>query len=131
MDMESALRARLLAAGPITTLAGQRVTWVERPQTAGLPAITLQIVTDDRSQSFSGFDGLQPGYVQVDVWATSYAQAKALKEAVINAAVPTGTFFAVRFTRGFIAGGAITVERVDNQSIFRASIDLTFHYATA
>ncbi len=130
MNMEAALRARLLAAAPVIALVGQRVTWVERPQGAALPAITLQNVTDERAQNFSGFDGLQPGYVQVDVWALTYASAKALKEAVIAALVPAGSQGDTRFTRGFVSAQDLS-ERTDTQFIYRHSIDLTFHYATA
>jgi hypothetical protein len=130
MDMEAALRARLLAAGPVTALVGQRVTWVERPQAAALPAITLQNVTDERTQNFSGFDDLQPGYVQVDVWALTYAAAKAVKEVVIAALVPAGVQNGVRFARGFVSAQDLS-ERTDTQFLYRQSIDLTFHYATA
>lgn len=129
-DMETALRARLLAAAPVAALVGQRVTWVERPQASGLPAITLQNVTDERVQNFSGFNGLQPGYVQIDVWATSYAQAKALKDAVIAAVVPAGVQSGIRFKRGFVSAQDLS-ERTETQFLFRPSIDLNFHYATA
>lgn len=136
MDMESALRARLLAAATVAALVGNRVTWIDRPQMAALPAITLQIVTDERAQNYKGFDGLQPGYVQIDVWSLSYAAAKALKEAIIGndvtpgAVVPAGSFFGIRFTRGFVTARDLS-ERTETQFIFRPSIDLTFHYANA
>ncbi|MEG3177050.1 DUF3168 domain-containing protein [Sphingomonas sp. RB3P16] len=136
MDMEGALRARLLAAAPVTDLVERRVTWIDRPQKDGLPAITLQIVTDERVQTYSGFAGLQPGYVQVDVWALTYAAAKALKEAIIGtdaspgALVSGGTFYGIRFTRAFVTARDLS-ERTDTQFIYRHSIDLNFHYATA
>jgi hypothetical protein len=128
--METALRARLIAAAPVVALVGQRITWVERPQAAGLPAITLQNVTDERAQSFSGFDGLQPGYVQIDVWALSYAAGKAIKDAVIAALVPAGIQSGVRFDRGFVSARDLS-EKTDTAFIYRPSIDLTFHYALA
>lgn len=136
MNMENALRARLLAAAPVAALVGKKVDWVERPQKDALPGITLQIVTDERVQTYSGFAGLQPGYVQVDVWAQTYATAKALKEAIIGtdaspgALVPGGTFYGIRFTRAFVTARDLS-ERTDTQFIFRHSIDLNFHYATA
>jgi hypothetical protein len=136
MDMEAALRARLLAAAPVVALVGQRVTWVERPQAAALPGITFTNITDDRAQSFSGFDGLQPGYVQVDVWARTYAEGKAIKEALIGTNVTPGPlvaggiFSGVRFTRGFVTARDLS-EKTDTAFIYRPSIDLTFHYALA
>jgi hypothetical protein len=130
MDMEGALRARLLAAAPVTALVGQRVAWIERPQADALPGITLQAVTDERAQSYSGFDGSQPGYVQIDVWAATYAQAKATKEAVIAALAPRATVAGIRFDRGFFSSRDLS-EKTDTQFIYRPSIDFTFYYATA
>jgi hypothetical protein len=130
MDMDFALRARLIAASPVRALVAQRVTWVQRPQASALPAITLQLVTDDRTQSFAGFDGLQPGYVQIDAWALSYVAAKALKEVIIATLVPAGEQDGVRFTRGFVTARDLS-EQTDTDFIFRHSIDLTFHYSIA
>lgn len=129
-DMETALRARLLAATPVVALVAQRVTWVQRPQAAALPAITLQIVSDERGQSFTGLDGLQPGYIQIDVWALTYAAAKAVKEAVIAAVVPAATQSGVRFDRGYVSAQDLS-EQTDTAFIYRQSIDFTFHYAPA
>lgn len=130
MDMESAYRARLLAAAPVAALVGQRVTWVDRPQAAALPAVTLQLVTDERVQSYSGLDGAQPGYVQVDVWGLTYAAVKAAKEAVVNALLPATVVDGVRFTRATVSARDLS-ERTDTQLIFRQSIDFNFFYATA
>ncbi|MEG3153000.1 DUF3168 domain-containing protein [Sphingomonas sp. ZT3P38] len=130
MDMESALRARLLAAAPVAALVGSKVAWIERPQTDALPGITLQIVTDERAQSMTGLDDLQPGYVQIDVWAAKYEQGKAIKEAVIAALMPKASVSGIRFDRGFFSSRDLS-ERTDTQFIFRPSIDFTFHYANA
>ncbi len=129
MDMEGALRARLLAASPVAALVGERVSWIERPQKDALPGITLELVTDERVQNMTGFDGLQPGYVQIDPWASTYAQGKALKAAIIEAVTPAGIFFGVRFTRGFVTARDLS-EKTDTKFIFRPSIDLTFFYST-
>jgi hypothetical protein len=130
MDMEAALRARLLAAGPVTALTGQRVDWVERPQGAALPAVTLQLIEDARAQHMEGFSGAQRAVVQVDAWATTYAQGKALKEAIIAALVPANESNGIRFERGFVTARDLS-ERAETQFIFRPSLDFTFHYAPA
>jgi hypothetical protein len=130
MDMESALRARLLAASPVTALVAQRVYWVDRPQASALPSITLQHVTDERVQHYTGFNDLQPGYVQVDCWAATYAQGKSLKEAVIAALTPAVTANGFSFTRAFVTARDLS-ERTDTQFIHRPSMDFTFHYANA
>lgn len=130
MDMEAALRARLLAAQPVKDLIGTRVYWVERPQNATLPAVTLQHVIDERRQSYDAVDGAQPGYVQIDVWALTYGAGRALKEAVIAALTPAATQGDVRFSRGFFSARDLS-ERTDTQFIFRPSLDFTFHYSAA
>ena len=130
MDMEGAIRARLLAASPVAALVGARVSWVERPQKDALPGVTLQNVTDERTQNYAGFDAFQPGYVQIDGWAATYAQAKALKEVIIAAITPAGTFNGVRFTRAFVTARDLS-ERTDTGFIFRPSLDFTFFYSPA
>lgn len=130
MDMEGAMRARLLAAAPLQQLTSGRVFWVERPQRSALPAITLQHVTDERTQSYDAMDGLQPAYVQLDVWAATYAEGKALKEAAIAALTPAATVEGVEFSRAFVTARDLT-ERDETATIFRPSLDFTFHYAAA
>ncbi len=128
MDFEGALRARLTAAAPVTALVGQKIYWVDRPQSTALPAITLQMIDDNRAQHMGGFHSLQRAVVQVDVWASSYASGKAIKEAVIAALVPEVTANAVEFQRAFVTARDIS-ERTETQFIHRPSLDFTFHYS--
>ena len=135
MDFEGALRARLLAASPVTTLVGQRVYWVDRPQAAGLPAITLQIIDQERAQHMQGVQGLQSALVQIDGWAadieggpSGYAQGKALKEAIIAALLPEETSNGVKFGRAFVRSRDLS-ERTETQFIHRPSMDFTFFYS--
>lgn len=130
MDMEGALLSRLTSAPAIASQVGGRVHWVTRPEKGVLPAITLQHVTDERGQSYTGFDEAHPASVQIDVWATTYAQAKALKEAVIAVLAPRATVNGIRFDRGFMTARDLS-ERTDTQFIFRPSMDFTFYFATA
>lgn len=129
-DMESALRSRLLAAGPVAALVGQRIAWVERPQTDALPGITLELITDDRETNMRGFNGTQPGRVQIDIWAATYGSAKAIKEAVIAALAPRATVAGIHFHAGFFSARDLS-EKTDTRFIFRPSIDYSFHYSTA
>lgn len=130
MDMEGALRARLLAAAPITALVGQRVYWVDRPQASALPAITLQIIDEDRAQHMQGFQATQQTTVQIDIWADKYGQGKALKEAVITALAPRATFNGVRFDRAFVRARDLS-ERTEAQFIHRPSLDFYLTYSPA
>lgn len=138
MDWQGALRARLIAAAPVLALVWKHpdtavpaITWVDRPQTSGLPAITLQTISEDRPQTMAGFDGLDRSLVQMDVWGTSYAQVQQVKEAALAAVVPANTGNGVIFARAFVDTIRDLGERVETQFIHRASIDLIFHHATA
>jgi hypothetical protein len=130
MDWQGALRARLLADTDVTDKAGQRVTWVDRPQTTTLPAITLQTITEARPQTMTGFDGLDRSMVQMDVWGLSYADVQVLKEAAIGAVIPQDTSNGIKFARAFIDAIRDLGERTETQYIHRASIDIIFHHST-
>jgi hypothetical protein len=130
MDMEGALRARLIAASGVNSLVSGRVYWVDRPQASNLPAITLQLIDDEREQHMEGVQPHQSTIVQVDVWSTNYAQAKALKEAVIAALLPAQTSNGVVFGRSFVRSRDLS-ERTETQFIHRPSMDFTINHASA
>lgn len=131
MDMEGALRARLLGATAVTNLVGQRVYWEDRPQTAGLPAITLNLIVDDRDQHMGGFQSVKDALVQIDVWATSFASKKAIKEAVIAALAPEQTANGIRFQGATQVSARPQNERIETQYIFRDVIEMRLHYSNA
>ncbi|MGG7567901.1 tail completion protein gp17 [Rhodovulum sp. DZ06] len=98
--MEAALIAALLSAPGVSALAGTRVWPLRRPQGSDLPAVTLRRISGAPLQSHDGPASLARARVQVDVWAHSYAAAKALRGAVAAvldaAATPAGEIRAVR-----------------------------------
>lgn len=126
--MSGALRARIIAAN---TTAGSRVTWVERPQAAALPAVTLQIISDQRPQHLKGFNPLRGTLVQIDFWGDAYGDVTALKEAVLAAIVPENTSNGIRFDRAIIDGERDLGEQGTTAFIHRASIDLIVWWAAA
>jgi hypothetical protein len=125
MDMPGALRARL------SGVAGGRIYWNDRPQASALPAVTFQIISDLRPQHLKGFDELRDTTVQIDCWATKYADAAALKEAVLAALVPETTGNGIRFDRAIIDGERDTGEKEGTTFIHQASVDLVVWWATA
>jgi len=131
MDWQAALRARLTAAAPVTALVGTRTYWIERPQGSALPAITLQTISDEREQHFGGFHASQEARVQIDVWGVTYAQTRQVTEAVIAALVPEHSGNGVSFARAFVDRLSDTSERMGEQTVFRASLDLIIHHASA
>lgn len=128
--MQGAIRARLLAAAPVTALAGARIYWVDRPQGDALPAVTLQIVSDPRPQHLKGFQDLRATRVQVDIWAAGYAQKTALAEAVIAAIVPEATGNGIRFDRTLVDAVRDLGDNSGTDFIHRTTIDLIVWWST-
>lgn len=134
--MEAALIAELLATSGITTLTGQRINWVRRPQGETIPAgkgsLVLHRIDGAPSYHLTGPSGLVESRVQADCWALSYGAAKALARAVED------RVSGARFVRGAIRFDAILIidERdstfdENNTPLFRTSIDLAVHHARA
>ena len=131
MDYQAALRARLIAAAPVNTLVSGRVYWVDRPQGSQLPAITLQVISDERPQTMDGFIKTRATTVQVDCWAPSYSVKTQLAEAVIAAVTPATTLNGVKFHRALVNDVRDLGERVETQFYHRASIDLVVWHTPA
>jgi len=131
VDFEGALRARLTSATTVTNLVAQRIYWEERPQNSALPAITLLMASDPRAQHMDGFQSVKDAEVQIDVWATSFASKKAIKEAVIAALAPPETSNGIRFQGATNVIATPRNERVETQLIYRDLILMTFHYSNA
>jgi len=131
VDWKAALRARLIDDGSVAAIADNRVTWVDRPQLSALPAITLQVVTEDRPQSMSGFLGLDRDTVQVDVWGDSDKAVYDLQEAAIAAVIGVSNANGIKFERAFIDTVRDLGERTDTKYVHRASIDMIFHHSVA
>lgn len=82
--MEEDLRALLLADAGVTALVPTAsINWRRHPQGAALPAIVLRVVNDSPDYVLSDTTDLSSARVQVDCWALSYAQAKAVSRAVL------------------------------------------------
>ena len=130
--MEEALVARLLDQVGITAVSGQRITWGRRSQGGTLPAIVLHRIDGNRGYHLGGASGLVTSRIQVDCWAATFSAAKLAARAVEVAV--SGT----RFVQGSIRFDAILVidERDDSEdlngtALFRTSLDLAVHHASA
>lgn len=121
MDMEGALRARIIAAN---TAAAGRVYWVDRPQASALPSITLQLISGERPQTHGGMQATRDPRVQVDVWASSHLAASQLMGEVIAALAPANTSNLIVFERMRFEGERDGLERLDTVNVYRRSIDL-------
>jgi hypothetical protein len=123
-DFATALRGRLTGDIDVIAAVGTRVYWGIVPQSAALPYIRLQTISDPRDEHLKGYDGARVTRVQADCFAGSYAAARALAEDVIAAvAVPTATG-GVQFGRVKAEGPRDLGEDTANGYVHRASLDL-------
>ena len=81
--MEEGFRALLQGdAGILAIVPAARINWGERPTREQLPAIVLTLVSGGESLTLDGPDGLAEARVQVDCYGATFAQARAVAEAV-------------------------------------------------
>lgn len=81
--MEEALRALLLGSAAVIQLVpAARIVWGRR---VGLPAIMLLNLTTKPDVSLVGLNGVAGSTVQLDCWASTFAQARDMRLAVMTA----------------------------------------------
>jgi len=138
MMLGEALIARLAAAPDVTAICGNRVWWLVRPQGVkdDLPAIVLQLVSEQRQQHLKGWQDMFEARLQVGCLATRYSTARQLAEAAIAALVevaevtdPAGDD--VLFCRASVDGPRDIGIQDETRFIHRAVVDLLLRYGTA
>ncbi len=135
MEMGEAMIARLKADSAVTARCAGRVHWLIRPQAEPLPAIVLQIVSEDHPQHLDGFEDMATARVQVDCMAMTYSAARLLAKAAQAALIdektvvdPTGPD--VIFWRSDVEGPRDLGEDGSEGFVHRASSDLIIRYGT-
>lgn len=112
MDLGQSLVKRLKDAG----IAGGKVYWLFRPQGSTLPAVVMQLISEDRPQHLKGFEDMRTGRVQVSALSQDYGQAKQILEAAIAVLVPSASVtintMTVDFWRSSLDGTRDTSEEV-------------------
>ncbi|NJC06515.1 hypothetical protein GGQ97_002308 [Sphingomonas kaistensis] len=134
MDLASALLKRLDDDGAVTGLVGTRKHWVTRSQSGGLPAIVMQVISEERPQSLDGFDDMRTARVQVAALALRYGEARKVLEAAIAALVPeaevTGADGTALFWEASVEGPRDTSEDVTGVGLVHRTIaDLIIRYS--
>jgi hypothetical protein len=81
-DPIEVIRAALVAAAPVTTIVGDRISEAPRAQGEVLPAVVLTVVSRVAIQHLQGDANLDEVRVQVDSFATTKTGAAALAAAV-------------------------------------------------
>lgn len=128
--MQAALLARLRASAPVVSIFGARMDWIIRPQQEAFPALTLQMISDTRSQHLKGFNDLRDSRVQIDVWGLAYSEVREGSEAVIAALVPEETSNGIVFNRAMVDGVRDLSDDSGTRFVFRSSIDLIVWWQT-
>lgn len=83
--IEPMIYTHLAGQAGVSALVGARIYPLIMPQDGALPALVYTIVSAVPINSLGGFSGLINPRVQIDCWAKTYGQAKALAEAVHQA----------------------------------------------
>lgn len=120
MNWEQALCQRLLDDPAVTC----GVSYGPRPQAEALPWISLQVVSDPRPQTLGAFQARRESRVQIDVRADRRADVVMLREAVIAALAPAGTFNGVLFGRASFLPVRDRGETTETGFVHRDSFDV-------
>lgn len=128
MSFEADFRTFLLSASGVSSLVGDRVVWSELPDGSPRPVITLWTISSNPEYTMAGANGLEQRRVQIDCWAMTLTEAKALDAAIAD--LVDGFKGAVGST---FLQGAFVVNRDESrdpsigspaQRYFRARLDL-------
>lgn len=77
------LRAFILADSTVLSLVSARMYPHKLPQSPTVPAISYEVISEVRGHTMGGRDKLPATRVQIDAWATTYAQASQLGDAIL------------------------------------------------
>lgn len=79
---EQELFLRLQNSAALTAIVANRVYNGPLPETATLPAITFEYVTGSPQNTFNGDTGASRNTYTISAWASTYAQAQQLRQAI-------------------------------------------------
>jgi|DEB0MinimDraft_10_1074344.scaffolds.fasta_scaffold00147_13 hypothetical protein len=82
MRVEQGVVAALVADVTVGSVAGDRIYHMQAPQEATTPYVTYQRVGTGRGTILDGVDTMTEVRIQLDCWADSVADSKALADAV-------------------------------------------------
>jgi hypothetical protein len=135
MMLGQAIIARLEADAAVTALVGTRIYWLVRPQGSPLPALVLQIISEERTQHLKGFNDAFEARVQVAAQAERYSVSRQLAECAVDALIDVAEVDDadgddVVFWRGSVDGPRDIGNQEETRFVHRAVVDLTLRYGT-
>lgn len=126
--MEEALRALLIGSPAITALVpAPSINWRRHPQGAPWPGVVLHGINDRDEYLLAAVGDISEARVQIDCWATTYGQAKAISRAVrtLLSGYQGGPFFQMRLNGARDAQSSGINEPNDPAGV---SLDFSFMY---
>jgi hypothetical protein len=136
MMLGPAIIARLEADAAIVAAVGDKIHWLIRPQGVAndLPAIVVQVVSEERTQHLKGFEDMAVARVQASCMAEKYSASRKLAEEVIRVLVPIyeaqDAESQIVFWRGSVDGPRDMGNQEETRFVHRAVVDLTIRYGT-
>lgn len=119
VDFEKSLVATLKSNTALTALVGtNKIFPLIVPQGTAFPCISYQRISGMPANTLSGHSGLEEIDLQIDVWAKTYAESKAIAKAVRAAMPATGTPFSAHLRMDEDLPG-------DDGTYFRVSMEYT------
>ncbi|KMS54719.1 DUF3168 domain-containing protein [Sphingobium cupriresistens] len=136
MDIEDALRLRLIEADPVAEMladyeTSKAVFWVLRPQGSAMPAIVLTTVSAPMDEHMRGLQSLQFMRLQLDTYAPSVIVAQQLRDKAIATMVPRYRDQGFYFRPASVLGRRDLSEPGVNGPIYRTSTDIRVRYSPA
>ena len=84
-DVGKAIRTRLLSVAAVTNLVSTRIYPLTLPQGVTMPAVRYQRVSGNSDPYIGGTTGAATARLQFDIFATTYAGAEAVRDAIKEA----------------------------------------------
>jgi hypothetical protein len=134
MEIEEAIYARLVGDASVAALIGDRLYPGQGEQDSELPLAVYQQANQRKLQTLTGVINCNQYTMRLDVWAGTYAEAKAVYHAIRNSLVGF---------QGELGGGQVTVLGVfedggedgveepvhdEETGLFRAGLNLSIWY---
>lgn len=98
VDFDVALLGTLLGDEKLDGLVGGKVFAIVVPKGTRLPCVSFQRISGRPTHVLGGFSGLEHITVQIDVWATTLSEAKAVAKAVRDAMPARGPEWGARLS---------------------------------
>ena len=123
-EVEDAIYSRLIGFAGLSALVGIRVYPSLLPQKVTYPAVRYSRVSGERLRSHSGASGLAMPRFQIDAWAETYDEAKAVAKQIRLALDNfSGTVATVKIHAAFLDSDRDLYD--DKAEVFAVSADYT------